>query len=121
MRTENLCGHGVRNIKAVRHGLNLSRGRCQEFFYLCDTKRHVFAKTTLDGKELWRKWAPEQCYTMPDEFVRTNIAVAPGGNFYVADGYGKSFIHEYDHDAKYLRSFRCARATRPARPIVRMA
>jgi hypothetical protein len=96
-----------REYKGGAHGLHLSREGAEEFFYLCDTKRHAFAKTTLAGKELWRKWAPEQCagYTMPDEFVPTNIAVAPGGNFYVADGYGKSFIHEYDRQAKYLRSF----------------
>ena len=96
-----------KEYKGGAHGLHLSREGNEEFFYLCDTKRHEFAKTTLAGKELWRKWAPEPCtgYTMPDEFVPTNIAVAPNGNFYVADGYGKSFIHEYDRDAKYLRSF----------------
>ena len=96
-----------KEYKGGAHGLHLSKEGSEEFFYLCDTKRHEFAKATLAGKELWRKWAPEQCngYTMPDEFVPTNIAVAPNGNFYVADGYGKSFIHEYDPDAKYLRSF----------------
>jgi len=96
-----------KEYKGGAHGLDLSREGGEEFFYLCDTKRHLFAKTDLHGREIWRKWAPEQCngYTMPDEFVPTNIAVAPNGNFYVADGYGKSFIHEYDHDAKYLRSF----------------
>ena len=96
-----------KEYKGGAHGLHLSREGQEEFFYLCDTKRHEFAKTTLAGKELWRKWAPEQCagYSSPDEFVPTNIAVAPNGNFFVADGYGKSFIHEYDRDAKYLRSF----------------
>jgi sugar lactone lactonase YvrE len=96
-----------KEYKGGAHGLHLSKEGNEEFFYLCDTKRHEFAKTTIEGKELWRKWAPEQChgYTMPDEFVPTNIAVAPSGNFYVSDGYGKSFIHEYDRDAKYLRSF----------------
>jgi len=96
-----------KEYKGGAHGLHLSKEGGEEFFYLCDTKRHEFAKTTLAGKELWRKWAPEPCtgYTMPDEFVPTNIAVAPGGNFYVSDGYGKSFIHEYDRDAKYLHSF----------------
>ncbi len=56
---------------------------------------------------MWRKFAPEQCpgYTNPDEFRPTNIASAPGGDFFVADGYGKSFIHQYDRDAKYLRTF----------------
>jgi hypothetical protein len=93
--------------KGGAHGLHLSKESGEEFFYLCDPKRHLFAKTTLEGKELWRKWAPEQCtgYTMPGEFNPTNIAIAANGDFYVADGYGKSFIHQYDRDAKYIRSF----------------
>ena len=96
-----------KQYKGGAHGLHLSREGNEEFFYLCDPKRHLFAKTTLAGKELWRKWAPEQCngYTAPAEFNPTNIAITPNGNFYVADGYGKSFIHEYDRDAKYIRSF----------------
>lgn len=96
-----------KQYKGGAHGLQLSREGGEEFFYLCDPKRHLFAKTTLDGKELWRKWAPEQCvgYSMPGEFNPTNIAIAPNGDLYVADGYGKSFIHQYDRDAKYIRSF----------------
>jgi hypothetical protein len=96
-----------KEYKGGAHGLHLSREGGEEFFYLCDPKRHLFAKTTLAGKELWRKWAPEQCngYTMPDEFNPTNIAIAPNGDFYVADGYGKSFIHQFDRDAKYIRTF----------------
>ena len=96
-----------KQYKGGAHGLHLSREGKDEFFYLCDPKRHLFAKATLDGRELWRKWAPEQCtgYTMPAEFNPTNIAIATNGDFYVADGYGKSFIHHYDREAKYLRSF----------------
>jgi hypothetical protein len=96
-----------KQYKGGAHGLHLSKEGSEEFFYLCDPKRHLFAKTTLDGKELWRKWAPEQCtgYTMPGEFNPTNIAIAANGDIYVADGYGKSFIHQYDRDAKYIRSF----------------
>jgi hypothetical protein len=96
-----------KQYKGGAHGLHLSREGGEEFFYLCDPRRHLFAKTTLDGRELWRQWAPEQCngYTAPDEFNPTNVALAPNGDFYVADGYGKSFIHQYDRDAKYLRSF----------------
>ena len=44
-------------------------------------------------------------YTGPDDFRPTNIAVAPNGDFYIADGYGKSLIHQYDRNAKYIRSF----------------
>jgi hypothetical protein len=96
-----------KEYKGGAHGLHLSREGGEEFFYLCDPKRHLFAKTTLDGTQLWRKFAPEQCngYTMPDEFNPTNIAIAPNGDIFVADGYGKSFIHQYDKDAKYIRTF----------------
>lgn len=96
-----------KEYKGGAHGLHLSREGNEEFFYLCDPKRHLFAKTTLDGKELWRKFAPEECdgYRTPDEFCPTNTAVAPNGDFYIADGYGKSYIHQYDKDAKYIRSF----------------
>lgn len=96
-----------KEYKGGAHGLHLSREGNQEFLYMCDTKRHLFAKHTLDGTELWRKWAPEECggYTGPDDFVPTNTAVAPNGDFYISDGYGKSWIHQYDKDAKYIRSF----------------
>jgi hypothetical protein len=93
--------------KGGAHGLHLNRENGEEFFYLCDPRRHLVAKTTLDGNELWRMWAPETCtgYTAPDEYCPTNVATAPNGDFFVADGYGKSFIHQYDRDAKYIRSF----------------
>jgi hypothetical protein len=96
-----------KQYKGGAHGLHLNREGDEEFFYLCDPKRHLVAKTTLDGKELWRMWAPEACtgYSAPDEYCPTNVATAPNGDFFVADGYGKSFIHQYDKDAKYIRSF----------------
>lgn len=96
-----------REYKGGAHGLHLSREGSEEFFYLCDFKRHLFAKHTPEGRELWRKWAPENCggYAAPDDFCPTNTAVAPNGDFYIADGYGKSFIHQYDRNANYIRSF----------------
>ena len=47
------------------------------------------AKTDLQGKELWRMWAPEACngYSAPDDYCPTNVAgLAANGNFFVADG-----------------------------------
>jgi len=37
--------------------------------------------------------------------VPTDVAVAPDGTFYVADGYGQDWIHHYDHDGKRIRSW----------------
>jgi hypothetical protein len=96
-----------KEYKGGAHGLHLSREGNEEFFYMCDPKRHLFAKHTHDGQELWRKWAPETCdgYAAPDDFCPTNTAIAPNGDFYIADGYGKSFIHQYDRNANFIRSF----------------
>ncbi len=96
-----------KEYKGGAHGLHLNREGSEEFLYLCDPNRHLVAKTTLDGKEIWRMWAPEACqgYHAPDEYRPTNVATAPNGDFYVADGYGKSFIHQYDRNAHYIRSF----------------
>ena len=35
----------------------------------------------------------------------TNVAFAPDGGFYVGDGYGSSYIHQYDKDAKWVRTW----------------
>ncbi|MDB6064546.1 MAG: repeat containing protein [Pedosphaera sp.] len=93
--------------KGGAHGLHLNKEGGEEFLYLCDPNRHLVAKTDLDGKEIWHMFAPESWagYTNPDQYRPTNIATAPNGDFYVADGYGKSFIHQYDSKAKYIRTF----------------
>ena len=39
------------------------------------------------------------------QFRPTNVAFAPNGDFYVADGYGSSYIHQYDKQAKWVRSW----------------
>ena len=38
-------------------------------------------------------------------YVPTNVAFAPDGGFYVGDGYGSSYIHQYDKDAKWVRTW----------------
>lgn len=89
------------------HGLHLNREGNEEFLYLADPNRHLVAKTTLAGKDVFRLGYPEESglYNTADEYRPTNVATAPNGDFYVADGYGKSWIHQYDARAKYLRSF----------------
>ena len=39
-----------REFKGGAHGLHLSREGQAEFFYLCDTARHLVVKTTLEGE-----------------------------------------------------------------------
>jgi DNA-binding beta-propeller fold protein YncE len=88
------------------HGLYLSKEKGQEFLYLADYIRHEVVKTTLEGKEVFRLGMPDRkdLYKSVDEYKPTDVAVAPSGEFYVFDGYGKSWIHRYSADGKYLSS-----------------
>lgn len=94
-------------FKGGAHGLHLNREGGEEFLYLADPQRHLMKKTALDGKEVFTLRFPEESslYNNAEEYHPTNVATAPSGDFYVADGYGKSWIHQYTKDAKYVRSF----------------
>ena len=93
--------------KGGAHGLHLNKEHGEEVLYLADPARHLMAKTTLSGKEIFRLGFPEESglYNNESEYHPTNVATAPNGDFYVADGYGKSWIHQYNKEAKYIRSF----------------
>jgi hypothetical protein len=75
--------------------------------YLADYARHKVYKTTLDGEVLWSMGAPElpQVYQTQDQFNPTDVCVAPNGDFYVCDGYGQPWIHQYKADRTYVRSW----------------
>ncbi|HZW11002.1 MAG TPA: hypothetical protein VFF69_13955 [Phycisphaerales bacterium] len=89
------------------HGMHLNKEGSEEFLYLCDPSRGLVVKTTLDGKDVWRIGVPDASglYDSAGEYHPTNIALAPSGGFYVGDGYGKSWIHQYNAKAEYVRSF----------------
>jgi hypothetical protein len=89
------------------HGLQLSKEGNEEFLYLADTSRKIVVKTTLDGEVLWTLEYPKDSGVYPDpaKFVPTNVAIAPNGDFYVADGYGSSYVHQYSPKAEYIRTW----------------
>ncbi len=95
------------------HGLHIRREGSDEFLYLCDTKRALVTKATTRGEVVWQFGYPKESAKYPVnsdgtpgiKYSPTNIAIAPNGEFYVADGYGSSFINQYDKDAKYIRTF----------------
>lgn len=93
--------------KGGAHGLHLSTEPEGEFLYLCDPARGLLVKTTLDGKDVWRRGWPEESglYNNQKEYHPTNVAVAPNGDIYCADGYGKSWIHRYNAKGEYVSSF----------------
>lgn len=89
------------------HGISVRKEGKEEFLYHCDIAHRKFCKTTLSGKVLWEKGAPEESgvYKKGEAFVPTNIAFSPNGDFYVADGYGSNWIHRYDLKGNYVSTF----------------
>jgi DNA-binding beta-propeller fold protein YncE len=87
------------------HGFDLVVEDGQEIFYVTDMARGLF-KTTLDGKILWHLPKPSFYDTHKDlKYTPTNVAVAPDGDVYFADGYGSWFIHRLDRNGNYKQTF----------------
>jgi hypothetical protein len=90
------------------HGIDVRLEGNEEFLYLSDTKHGVIAKTTLTGEKVWQKGRPPEPGVYEDPKVKyspTNIAFAPDGGFYIGDGYGSSYIHQYDAAANWVRTW----------------
>lgn len=89
------------------HGIDLRLEGNEEFLYLSDVKNNVVVKTNLKGEQVWVKGKPEEpgVYTEGKKYCPTNVALGTDGGFYIADGYGSHFIHQYDKDAKWIRTF----------------
>ena len=114
-------------FKGGAHGLTLSRegdGGKDEYLYLSDCNRGVVKKTTLQGETVMDFAWPEESgvYGGKGEYKPTNIAVVPStqfascigprglwpqyvGHIFIADGYGKGWIHHYSASGLYLGTF----------------
>jgi hypothetical protein len=94
------------------HGLHIHMEGREEFLYLCDKERAIVVKVTLKGEQVWTIGYPDQSDAyQPDadglkrKYSPTNLAIAPNGDIYVGDGYGSSYINQYDHKGEYIRTF----------------
>lgn len=89
------------------HGLTLFAEGGQDVLYICDNSRHQVIKTDLNGKVLLTLDYPKESglYAKADEYIPTETAIAANGDIYVADGYGKDYIHRYNHLGQYQGYF----------------
>src|SRR5439155_18992514 len=102
-----------KQFKGGAHGLHIRQEGRREFLYLCDTVHAIVVKTTLDGEEVFTLGYPKESdkYIPPSDgraatpYSPTNLAIAPNGDIYVGDGYGSSYINQYDSNGKYIRTF----------------
>lgn len=89
------------------HGLTLFEEKGEERFFITDHDRHQVFKTTLDGRILMTLDWPEDSgkYAQAAQYKPTHVTVDSDGGFYVADGYGLNYIHQYDPHGKLVRTF----------------
>jgi len=89
------------------HGMLLNYEDGTPYLYLVDYAIPAVVKATLDGRELLRIGIPDipDVYDSPEKYKPTGVAVAPNGDFYVCDGYGQSWIHQYDGEGRHVRSW----------------
>ncbi len=87
------------------HGLTLFNENGQEVLFICDNNRHQVIKTNLEGRVLLTLDYPKETgeYSKAEEYVPTETTIAPNGDIYVADGYGKDFIIQYNYKGNYIR------------------
>lgn len=89
------------------HGLTLFDENGEDVLFICDNSLHKVYKTTIDGKVLMTLSYPEETgeYEKEEEYIPTETTIAPNGDIYVADGYGKDFIMQYDAKGNLIRHF----------------
>lgn len=89
------------------HGLSYHNENGAEMLYITDFERNQVIKTTLTGEVVRTfEWpADSGKYKDKSEFKPTETAIAPNGDVYVADGYGKDYIVHYNHDGQVKNVF----------------
>lgn len=101
------------------HGLTLSKEGEDDVLFIADCgwffgrdgawhkQAGRVLKMTLDGSLIFNIGHPSTIgvYKPEDPFMPTEIAVAPNGDFYVADGYGMDFILQYNVKGEFIRKF----------------
>lgn len=89
------------------HGLSIADENGTEFLFICDTERRQVFKTTLDGRLLLTLDYPKEAgiYAKKEDFTPTETAIAPNGDIYIADGYGKDYILQFNAKGEFIRYF----------------
>jgi hypothetical protein len=90
------------------HGIDIRKEGGEEFLYLSEINANgPVVKTTLKGDVVWQKGPPAEAgvYDAKHAYRPTNVAFAPDGGLYVGDGYGSHYIHQYDKEAKWVRTW----------------
>jgi hypothetical protein len=107
-------GNYLRNLPSAPndfHGFVIHKEKDGEFIYGARLQGQTILKMKLDGAvvmEIDGSVIPSEYRTLVKEkptLRLTAVDVAPDGRIFVTDGYGTDYIHVFDADGKYLKSF----------------
>jgi hypothetical protein len=105
------------------HGLMINEEKGEEFLYGARNGHADVLKLKLDGTVVWTIGIPLESGKYDDPKIPaekpkagekakprraynpTGIAVAPNMHVFVVDGYGQNWVHEFDENQKYVKSF----------------
>jgi peptidylamidoglycolate lyase len=89
------------------HGLDIVDHGGQDQYWITDQTSQEVSVRTAGGKELLHVGPEALASAYPDlsKYHPTNTATLPDGDFFIADGYGSSFIHHFDPAGRYISSF----------------
>ncbi len=96
-------------IKALKlpktiHGFVIRKDGDQEYIFAAVLGESRVLKTKLDGTIVLE--IPKTAFPEDKPGLKlTNCDVAPNGDIYVVDGYGKSWIFVFDHEGKFKKVF----------------
>ncbi|GDY13573.1 hypothetical protein LBMAG53_24510 [Planctomycetota bacterium] len=94
-------------FKGGTHDLCIVEDNGREVIWLTHTARGEAIKCTLAGEVLLTIGWPEASgvYKNAKEYKPTSTAIAPNGDVYVADGYGKNYVHRFTAAGSYVSSW----------------
>jgi hypothetical protein len=96
-----------KDFRGGAHGMTIVKEGDKEVLFLSSLARNEILKCTLDGEVLLSIPFPEKSgvYMKKGEYKPTSVAVAPNGDIYVGDGYGKNYCHRWNAKGEYLSSW----------------
>ena len=90
------------------HGMQLRTEDGTPYLYGAHLPGKQVVKLRMDGTHVWTLGVPMESGKYDDNpkaYNPTAVAIAPDGRIYVADGYGRNWIHVFGPDLRYRKSF----------------
>lgn len=100
----------VRDQTSRGHGIDIRKEDGEEFLYLAASDAQLgFAKLSLAGELAWHKRldtlsAETDKYVAGTNYRPTNTSFAADGGYFLGDGYGSNWLHQYNAANEYVRS-----------------